>query len=161
VDTWVPRLCFLPTALRTIAGCGIWAAFMSGCALHGKGHTIDFSSLLQADRIVILTRAGETVKTVTDPAVTKAAAEFIQQYSSHWEDPLIGPILPEFMLHFYVGNRGLGGYGIGVGSVVANPPTAGFWSRPVPADDVSGFAGSLGLRLGTKCETHNRNRLRR
>ena len=62
---------------QTIVVCALWAVSVSvsGCALHGKRHTIDFSPLLKADRLVVQTRAAETIKTITDRVLIKSAAE--------------------------------------------------------------------------------------
>jgi hypothetical protein len=116
--------------------------------LLGKRHTIDFSPLKQADRLEVLSHKGETIKTITDPVLISAAAEFIQRFTSGWKDPLSGPVVPDFMLHFYAGERGIGGYGIGVGVIVSNPPTHGFWSRSAPEKEVNDLAARLGIKLG-------------
>lgn len=136
--------------MRTLARFGIFplTVLIVSCAVSGRGHHIDFSRLNQADRLVVRTRAGDTVKTITDPGQVTAAAQFIQRYESGWKDPLQGPLVPDFMLHFYVGNRGLGGYGIASGAVVSDPPTSGFWSRSVPGDGLNRLASALGLKLG-------------
>jgi hypothetical protein len=123
-------------------------ALIAGCALFGIRHKIDFSPLERANRLVVLTRSGDIVKTINDAAQVNAAARFIQAYRSGWQDPFRGPVVPDFVLHFYAGSRGLGGYGIGPGVLTSDPPTAGFWSRPAPPDDVNRLASMLGLRLG-------------
>ena len=110
----------------------------------------EFSSLQGADRLVVLTRSGAIAKTITDPAQVHAAAQFIQTYRSGWQDPVGGVIVPEFLLHFYEGSRGLGGYGISNGYLTSDPPTAGFWSRPAPPDEVNRLASLLGLALAGK-----------
>jgi hypothetical protein len=48
------------------------------------------------------------------------AARFIQRYESGWKDALAGPLVPEFMLTFYSGSRGLGGFGIGMDQVMSD-----------------------------------------
>lgn len=55
-----------------------------------------------------------------------------------------------FSFHFYAGSRGLGGYGISTGYLTSDPPTAGFWSRPAPPDEINGLASLLGLTLAGK-----------
>ena len=123
---------------------------IASCASFGVRHEIEFSPLERADRLVVLTRSGAIVKTITDPGQVSAAAQFIQAYRSGWQDPVGGVIVPEFLLHFYRGGRGLGGYGISTGYLTSDPPTAGFWSRPAPPDEVNRLASLLGLTLGGK-----------
>jgi hypothetical protein len=121
---------------------------IASCALFGIRRKIDFSPLERANRLVVLTRSGDIVKTINDAAQVNAAAHFIQAYRLAWQDPLRGPVVPDFVLHFYAGTRGLGGYGIGAGVLTSDPPTAGFWSRPAPPDEVNRLASMLGLKLG-------------
>lgn len=123
---------------------------IASCAAFGVRHKIEFSPLERADRLVVLTRSGAIVKTITDPAQVSAAAQFIQAYRSGWRDPVAGIVVPEFLLHFYAGSRGLGGYGISTGYLTSDPPTAGFWSRPAPPDEVNRLASLLGLTLAGK-----------
>ena len=123
---------------------------IASCASFGVRHKIEFSPLERADRLVVLTRSGAIVKTITDSAQVGAAAQFIQAYHSGWRDPVAGIVVPEFLLHFYAGSRGLGGYGISTGYLTSDPPTAGFWSRPAPPDEVNRLASLLGLTLAGK-----------
>lgn len=123
---------------------------IASCAAFGVRHKIEFSPLQRADRLVVLSRSGAIVKTITDPAQVSAAAQFIQAYRSGWQDPIGGVVVPEFLLHFYGGSRGLGGYGISTGHLTSDPPTAGFWSRPAPPDEVNRLASLLGLTLAGK-----------
>jgi len=115
--------------------------------LHGKGHVIQFARLEPADRIVVRTRFGDVIKTIEDKAQIDAAVQFIRQYETGWRDPIKGPRVPRFMLDFLVRGRRIGSYGIGVGYVVSDPTTDGFWSRDVPEADVKRLAGRLGLEL--------------
>jgi hypothetical protein len=126
------------------------AVLIASCASFGVRHKVEFSALLGADRLLVLTRSGAIVNTITDPAQVNAAAQFIQAYRSGWRDPIGGVVVPEFLLHFYRGGRGLGGYGISTGYLTSDPPTAGFWSRPAPPDEVNRLASLLGLTLGGK-----------
>lgn len=119
---------------------------MLGCSLHG--HRIDFKPLERADRIEVRTRVDAPVKSINDPAQVQAARDFIRHYGSGWEDPLRGPLVPTFMLYFYEGQRGLGGFGIGSGYIVSHPPTAGFWSRDVPPQEIDRLLRVLGLKEG-------------
>ena len=123
---------------------------IASCAAFGVRHKIEFSPLQRADRLVVLSRSGAIVKTITDPAQVSAAAQFIQAYRSGWKDPVGGVVVPEFLLHFYGGSRGLGGYGFSTGYLTSDPPTAGFWSRPAPPDEVNRLASLLGLTLAGK-----------
>lgn len=125
-------------------------ALITSCASFGVRHHIEFSSLQGADRLVVLAPSGAIIKTVTDPAQVSAAAQFIQAYRSGWQDSVAGVVVPEFLLHFYSGSRGLGGYGISTGYLTSDPPTAGFWSRPAPPDEVNRLASLLGLTLAGK-----------
>ena len=125
-------------------------ALITSCASFGARHHIEFSSLQGADRLVVLAPSGAIIKTVTDAAQVTAAAQFIQAYRSGWQDPVGGVVVPEFLLHFYSGSRGLGGYGISTGYLSSDPPTAGFWSRPAPPDEVNRLASLLGLTLAGK-----------
>ena len=122
-------------------------ALLCGCVLHGKGHVIHFARLEPADRIVVTTHGGDVIKTIEDKAQIDAAVRFIRQYEEGWRDPLSGPRVPRFMLDFSVGGRHLGSYGMGVGYVVSDPTTDGFWSRDVREADVKRLAATLGLEL--------------
>lgn len=134
IQRTLPRLSLVPVTV-----------LIASCAFFGSRHTIEFSPLKRADRLVVLTRSGDIVKTVTDPAQVSAAAQFIQAYRSGWQDPLEGIVVPEFVLHFYAGTSGLGGYGIGAGYVTSDPPTAGFWSRPAVPTEKSIWHAQHGL----------------
>jgi hypothetical protein len=122
-------------------------ALLCGCVLHGKGHVIQFARLEPADRIVVRTRSGEAIKTIDDKTQIDVAVRFIRQYETGWRDPISGPRVPRFMLDFFVGERRIGSYGIGVRYIVSDPTTDGFWSRDAPEGDVKRLAGTLGLEL--------------
>lgn len=98
-----------------------------------------------ADRIDVLRRDGMPVKTITNPAQILAALNFIKKYEAGWKDPLRGPLVPRLMLHFYHGNNGISGFGVGPGYIVSDPPTAGFWSRDAPQDEIDRLLQILGL----------------
>ena len=126
-----------------------WSIVLGGCAFHRGGHTINFESVLQADRLVV-NRGTEVVKTITDPDMVQVAARFVQPYSTGWEDPLRGPLVPRFMLYFYSGSQFLKAYGIGIGYLASYSPADGFWSRNVTDADVRHLAETLGLDLDDK-----------
>jgi len=140
--TGAPRSC--QTLMRALlffamAGGGI------GCALHR--HTIDFRPLTDAERIVVRDRNGDVVKTLDDPVIVRTAVRFIQQNSSGWEDPLRGPLVPQYLLQFFYSNKDLGGYGIGRGYIVSNPTRDGFWSKEVSVADTEKLAKLLDVRM--------------
>lgn len=124
----------------------VTALSIMGCGLHG--HRIDFTPLERADRIEVRTRLDAPVKSITDPVQVRAALDFIKKYRSGGKDPLSGPLVPRFMLQFYTGQEGLGGFGVGSRHIVSNPPTAGFWSREVPRDEIDRLVRALALKDG-------------
>lgn len=87
------------------------------------------------------------IKAINDKAQIDAAVRFIRQYENGWRDPIRGPLVPSFMLEFFVSGHHIGSFGIGAGYVVSDPTTDGFWSREVPEEDVKRLAGRLGLEL--------------
>jgi hypothetical protein len=119
------------------------AAVSLGCA--GRAHRIDFQPLAEANRVEVRTSDQEFVKTVTDPAQIRIATDFIRRFETGWRDPLTGVRIPSLMLTFFRDNRFVGAYGIGDDYVVSNPPTAGFWSRKVPAEDIERLRRGLGI----------------
>jgi hypothetical protein len=127
------------------------AVALVSCALHGRGHTIDFDSLESADRIEVLRALNaEIVKTVTDPFQVRAAVRFVRAKQSGWKDPISGPPVPRYLLRFYNGSRGIGGYGLGTAYIVSDPTVDGFWSQTVPPDEIRALAATLGLALQEK-----------
>jgi hypothetical protein len=77
----------------------------------------------------------------------REAVRFARAKQSGWKDPISGPRVPQYLLQFYNGSRGVGGYGIGSKYIVSDPTVNGFWSQTVPPDEIRALAATLGLAL--------------
>ena len=120
------------------------AAFTLSCA--ARGRRVDFRPLGDANRIEVHTSTNQLVKTITDPGQVRVAIDFIQRFESGWRDPLSGVRVPGVMLSFFKDERFVGAFGIDNRYVMTDPPTAGFWSREVPAADIQRLIDRLGLK---------------
>jgi hypothetical protein len=116
---------------------------ITGCALHG--HRIDFTRLRGADRIEVMDKNGKPFSKIQDQRAIDEAVRFIQRYGSGWKDPFGGPVVPDFLLMFYQGERFVGGFGIGYRDIVSYPPADGFWSQEVPDSELTRLSQTLGL----------------
>ncbi len=134
--------------IRSVIMAAAATAVAAGLGCAARAHRIDFTLLADANRVEVRNSSSDLLKTITDPSQIRVAAEFIRQFESGWRDPASGVRVPVVMLRFYKDTRFVGAYGIGDDYVVSDPPTAGFWSRKVPAGDIDRLRRDLSIGNG-------------
>ena len=123
----------------------VWALLFTvclpaACATFGR-HRLDYTSLTGADRVEVRDTANRLLLNITDLQKVQYAVEFILKRQDRWGDRLT-PYVPTLVLHFYAGERGLGGYGISSDVLVALPQH-GFWWRDVAPAEISALLKTL------------------
>ena len=117
----------------------------AACATFGR-HRLDYTNLTGADRLEVRDRSDRLLLNITDATKVQHAVHFILKRQDRWGDR-ISPYVPMLVLHFYVGERQLGGYGISSDVLVALPSRHGFWWRDVAPAEVSALIKALEVEM--------------
>src|ERR1700704_5836997 len=92
--------------IRRIAAIPVVLLSLSSSSCEAK-RALNFSTLMEADRIDVRTSSDRHVQEITDPKQLETAVDFIRGHSTGWSENWEGPLIPDLMLYFYKGSRRL------------------------------------------------------
>src|SRR5262245_32837775 len=108
-----------------------------------------FDHLRGADRVEIRTNNDQRVKTIRDPAVTRAARAAVARHDLGWKKPWYGTPVPALQVNFFRDVRLLGGHGVG-GDFLTTDPGPSFMLRSITPQEVDEITLLLGVALTSR-----------
>jgi hypothetical protein len=128
--------------IRRIGMLAAVALLAHGCA----GRECSFQKIRKASRVEVRTNLNQPIATITDPAVTLAAADFLDKHHSGWYQPWAGTPIPPVNFYFYREEQLIDGFGLGREFIAATGRTCPRYITDLKPNESSAFLSSIGVK---------------